>query len=283
MSVITRIGTAAILTVAAASGAAAQSRPAAIQDRQFMFSVSTLPEDVRRVSVNVDTGFGERAFDVTDSDRPEQRFGVQAFLGHGLTFVGRVGVSEDQRELASSQQGELLYSVLQSPDAQGSVAIGMGVRHESAGANVLLGRVAAGRGLREWRLDGNALLEKPVLNRTRRSRSDYDRRRVAASAAGPLCRRRDDWRRPRRLLGDRGSGRRRARINRAVVPNRAADEAVVRQRCRRADHPCDAQRALERRHPRSAGIEQRGGLRGQGVARLRLLGILEEAPLGRGT
>ena len=161
MSAITRIVTAAILTVAAATGAAAQSRPAPIQDRQFMFSVSTLPEDVRRVSVNVDTGFGERAFDVTDSDRPEQRFGVQAFLGHGLTFVGRVGVSQYQRDLASSQQGELLYSVLQSPDAQGSVAIGMGVRHESAGANVLLGRVAAGRAFRAWRIDGNALFEKP--------------------------------------------------------------------------------------------------------------------------
>ena len=161
MSVTTRIVTAAILTVAAATGAAAQSQPAPIQDRQFMFSVSTLPVDVRRVSVNLDTGFGERAFDVTDSDRPEQRVGVQAFLGHRLTFVGRVGMSQDQRDLASSQQGELLYSVLQSPDAQGSVAIGMGVRHESAGANVLLGRVAAGRGFRAWRIDGNALFEKP--------------------------------------------------------------------------------------------------------------------------
>src|SRR5262245_35496595 len=112
MNVITRVVIAASLTAVTATVAAAQSRPAPIHDRQFMFSVSTLPEDVRRVSVNLDTGFGERAFDVTDADRPEQRFGVQAFLGHRLTFLGRVGISQDQRDLASSQQGELLYSVL---------------------------------------------------------------------------------------------------------------------------------------------------------------------------
>src|SRR5262245_48976128 len=134
MRVITRMVMVAILTAATATGAAAQSRPAPIQDRQFMFSVSTLPEDVPRVSVNLDTGFGERAFDVTDADRPEQRFGVQAFLGHRLTFVGRIGVSQAQHDLASSQQGELLYSMLRSPEAQGSVAIGMGLRQEPAGA-----------------------------------------------------------------------------------------------------------------------------------------------------
>jgi hypothetical protein len=35
------------------------------------------------------------------------------------------------------------------------------MRHESAGINVLLGRVAAGRSFDAWRLDGNALFERP--------------------------------------------------------------------------------------------------------------------------
>jgi hypothetical protein len=37
----------------------------------------------------------------------------------------------------------------------------MGVRHEAAGGNVLLGRVAAGRRLGALRVDGNAVFEKP--------------------------------------------------------------------------------------------------------------------------
>jgi hypothetical protein len=37
----------------------------------------------------------------------------------------------------------------------------MGIRHESSGVNVLLGRVVAGRSFDAWRLDGNALFEKP--------------------------------------------------------------------------------------------------------------------------
>jgi hypothetical protein len=161
MRLSTHVMATAVLTLLAAASAAAQDRPAPVQDRQFMFSVSTLPADVRRVSVNLDSGFGERAVDVTDSDRPEQRFGIQAFLGHRMTFVGRLGVSSDQRDLRSSQQGELLYSMLRSPDTQGSVAVGLGMRHESAGSNVLLGRVAAGRAFSAWRVDGNALFEKP--------------------------------------------------------------------------------------------------------------------------
>ena len=254
MSLITRIVTAAILTAAVATGAAAQSQPAPIHDRQFMFSVSTLPQDVRRVDVNVDTGFGERAFDVTDSDRPEQRFGVQAFLGHRLTFLGRVGISQDQRDLASSQQGELLYSVLQSPEAQGSVAIGMGLRYESAGVHVLLGRVAAGRAFKAWRIDGNALFEKPYS--AGRDAVDLittvgvSRRVLPAFYAGVEMIGEDlegFWEIEEAEGGARGT-------HRAVVPDRAPGEAVVRHRRRRAHRPCDAQRALEHCHPRSAVI-----------------------------
>jgi len=150
-----------VLSVTVVSGVAAQERPRTVQDRPFLFSVSTMPTDGRRATVHLDSGFGERAFDLTASDRPEQRFGIQAALGHRLTFVGRIGLASDDRDLRSSQQGEMLYSLVQSPTSEGSLALGMGMRHETNGVNVLLGRVAAGRSFSAWRLDGNALFEKP--------------------------------------------------------------------------------------------------------------------------
>ena len=144
-----------------ATSAAAQVKSVPVQDRQFLFSISTLPTEVPHATVHVDSGFGERAFDVTDSDRPEQRIGIQATLGNRVTFLGRLGVSSDERDLRSSQQAELLFGILQSRKTQGSVAVGLGMRHESSGTNVLLGRVAAGRSFAAWRLDGNTLFEKP--------------------------------------------------------------------------------------------------------------------------
>jgi hypothetical protein len=156
-----RVFAAIAAIVFSASSAAAQDPAAPAQDRRFLFSVSTIPVERPRATVQVDSGFGERAFDVTDSDRPEQRLSVQAFLGHRVTFLGKVGVSTDESDLRSSQQGELLYGVVHAPKVEGSLAVGMGIRHEPSGVNVLLGRVVAGRSFNAWRLDGNALFEKP--------------------------------------------------------------------------------------------------------------------------
>jgi hypothetical protein len=60
-------------------------------------------------------------------------------------------------------RGELLYSVLRAPEQQGSLAVGIGLRLESEGVNVLLGCVAAGRKAFSTlrRIDGNAWFEKP--------------------------------------------------------------------------------------------------------------------------
>ena len=149
-----------VLSATVVSGVAAQERARTVQDRPFLFSVSTKPTEERRATVHADSAFGERAFDLTASDRPEQRFGIQATLGR-LTFLGRVGLASDDRDLRSSQQGEILYSLVQSRLSEGSLALGMGMRHEPNGVNVLLGRVAAGRSFSAWRLDGNALFEKP--------------------------------------------------------------------------------------------------------------------------
>jgi hypothetical protein len=161
MSATRSLALVVVLTGTIVSGAAAQNRSAAVQDRRFLFSVSALPAEERRATVHLDSGFGERAFDLTESDRPEQRLGIQATLGHRLTFVGRVGLASDDRDLRSSQQGEILYSLVQSLTSEGSLALGMGMRHETDGVNVLLGRVAAGRSFSAWRMDGNALFEKP--------------------------------------------------------------------------------------------------------------------------
>jgi len=153
------------------AGVSAQTTPRAsgtpgspgVSDRPFLFTVTAPRVTAPRVSVYLDTLAGEGSFNLTESDRPEQRLTVQAALGNRLTFVGRVGVATSvQQDIRSSQQGELLFSVLQSPDAHASLAIGGGVRHEPAGINVLLARVAAGRSFGAWRTDGNALFERPL-------------------------------------------------------------------------------------------------------------------------
>lgn len=161
MHITTRLLVIAAVVTLTAVNAGAQDRPSPTENRQFMFSVSTVPTTERHATVQLESGFGEGSFDVTDSDRPEQRFGIQASLTSRLSFVGHVGVASDERDLRSSQQGELLFSVLQSHESRGSLAVGLGLRHESAGINVLMGRVAAGRSFSAWRLDGNALFEKP--------------------------------------------------------------------------------------------------------------------------
>jgi hypothetical protein len=155
-----KLSAALLVGLAVAAPAAAQSTPAS-QDRPFLFSVSTPRTETPHVTLGLDTSFGERAFDVDQDDGFEQRIGIQASFGKGLTLLARVGISNGG-SAHTSQQGELLYSVLRTPAQQGSLAVGMGMRHESDGVNVLLGRVAAGRTFSTlWRLDGNALFEKP--------------------------------------------------------------------------------------------------------------------------
>jgi hypothetical protein len=138
----------------------AQSSPRT-SERPFLFSISTPHDESRQASVFVDTGFGERSFDLVQGDEPEHRVGLQASLGRRLTLVARVGLSDSRAGVQASQQGELLYGVLSGRARRASLAIGLGMRHEAHGVDVLLGRVAAGRSMGSWRLDGNALLEKP--------------------------------------------------------------------------------------------------------------------------
>jgi hypothetical protein len=76
-------------------------------------------------------------------------------------MVARLGIAEIGSSYQSSQSGELLYSMLGSGSAV-SLAAGGGLLHEPGGTNVLLARVAAGRNAASWRLEGNALFQKPM-------------------------------------------------------------------------------------------------------------------------
>jgi len=158
------------------------------QDRPFVFSVTTATDTSSKPQVNVayDVGVGEPTFHGNDAaNAPEQRFVVQAAIGR-WTLIGHAGLTHSSGATTGSQQGEVLYSVLQQRtsgvglavgggvlhEAGGvnvllrtsgvGLAVGGGVLHEAGGVNVLLGRVAAGRDFDAWRLYGNALFQKPL-------------------------------------------------------------------------------------------------------------------------
>jgi len=138
---------------------------AAAQDRPFLFSVTTTTADPSKPSMRIDydVGAGERAFQSDTSNQPEQRIGVQATRGR-FTMLGRVGLVAAGSSYQSSQAGELLVSIFEPGSSTFTVAAGGGVQHEAAGADVLLGRVVAGRESDAWRLHGNLLFQKPLAS-----------------------------------------------------------------------------------------------------------------------
>ena len=137
---------------------------ATAQDRPFIFTVATSPGTAAaapRVRIDYELGLGDQAFHQQASNGPEQRFGVQATRGR-LTFIGHVGVARETGAYQSSQQGELLVSLLPRSATRFAIAAGGGVLHEAGGANVLLGRIVAGREGTSTRAFGNLLVQKPL-------------------------------------------------------------------------------------------------------------------------
>jgi hypothetical protein len=131
------------------------------QDRPFVFStVATAAEAARRLVVDVDFGAGDQVFRSESASGPEQRVGVRAFLGR-LEFIGQVGLASISGAYDSSQQGEMLVSLLPARASAVSLAAGGGLLHEAGGVNVWLGRVVAARQTTRTRLAGNLLLQKP--------------------------------------------------------------------------------------------------------------------------
>ena len=139
--------------------------PASAQDRPFVFSIVTPSDTTRPSSVlfSYDVGAGESSFRGSDtsSNGPEQRLLVQASRGR-WTVVGHVGVATSGGSVESSQQGELLYSVLDQRRSGVNLALGGGFLHEASGTDVVIGRIVAGRSFADWRLQGNLVFQKPL-------------------------------------------------------------------------------------------------------------------------
>lgn len=131
------------------------------QDRPFVFGIATSTEaEPRRARVDYEFGLGERAFQSSVANQPEQRIGLQASFGR-VTLLGRVGLADTGSAYQSSQAGELLVSLI-TPSPGFTLAAGGGVQHEAGGANVLLARVSAGREAVAWRALANLMLQKPL-------------------------------------------------------------------------------------------------------------------------
>lgn len=141
---------------------ASTATPAFAQDRPFVFSLTTAPASGRaQIRFDYDVGVGEQTFRASTANGPEHRIGVQAAVGR-WTMVGRFGVTSANADYATSQQGEVLFSVLR-PNASGvALAVGGGWLHEAGGTDVALVRVTAGHEATTWRLHGNMLLQKPM-------------------------------------------------------------------------------------------------------------------------
>jgi len=130
------------------------------QDRPFVFSLTTATDTSKpSVLVDYDVGFGEQAFHGSEENGPEQRVGVQASLKR-WTFLGRLGVTSSQDTFQTSQQGEVLFSLMTTPGPI-ALAVGGGLLHEAAGVDVLLARVVAGRNFEQSRVHGNVLFQMP--------------------------------------------------------------------------------------------------------------------------
>jgi hypothetical protein len=135
--------------------------PAVAQERPFLLSIATAPDEKPRMRFDYDVGVGEQAFQSATANQPEQRIGVQASRGR-VTFLARLGIADaGNSSYQSSQAGEALFSILR-PSRSVALAAGGGVLHEAGGVNVLLARAVAGRMTESWSLQGNLLFQKPL-------------------------------------------------------------------------------------------------------------------------
>jgi hypothetical protein len=139
----------------------AMATPAMAQDRPFLFSTTTAPQEARpNVRFDYEVGVGERAFQSDTANQPEQRIGMQASTGR-LTLLARFGIIQVGSAYQSSQSAEALYSWL-GRETSFTLAAGGGVQHEANGVNVLLSRVVAGRTTDATDLYGNVLFQKAL-------------------------------------------------------------------------------------------------------------------------
>jgi hypothetical protein len=146
-------------------GCLAGAGTAHAQGQPFVFSVTTPETGRAATAMTYDTAFGERPFDTSsDAGRLEQRVGLQASFGGRFTLLANLGVSPDEHDPRVSQRAELLVNLLGAPYHGLSLAAGGGMRHESTGIDVLVGRAVVGRPFGVSRLQANVVFEKPMAS-----------------------------------------------------------------------------------------------------------------------
>ena len=95
----------------------------------IVFSLATATSGAKaQVRFEYDVGLGEQTFRASTANGPEHRMGVQAAIGR-WTLVGRFGLASTGADYATSQQGEVLFSVLK-PNGSGVAS------HFTAGARI---------------------------------------------------------------------------------------------------------------------------------------------------
>lgn len=148
----------AILLVLAAGS------PAFAQERPFLFTISTGGSEARGASVHVDVGASDRSFVFDGGHAIEQRLGLQAALGGGVTVLASAAVAHGGALQAGHGAGsaEALIDVLRGSGRRFRFALGGGVVHEYLGTNAARLRVALGRDFASSKLHGNLVFENPV-------------------------------------------------------------------------------------------------------------------------
>lgn len=111
--------------------------------------------------IEYDVGAGERTFRSDSENGPEQRVGVQASIGR-WTLLGHIGLASIAGAYESSQQGEVLYSVLMGRSSGVALAVGGGLLREAAGVDVAVARVVAGCSFERSQIRGNLVFQKPL-------------------------------------------------------------------------------------------------------------------------
>lgn len=130
------------------------------QDRPYLFTVMPAGTVDTGVLLNYDAAYGEKTFEPFGADRMEQNIGIRARIAGPITLLAHAGLATSTGSQRTMQQAELVGDILDGRKSFVNFSAGVGMRHEYAGTNVLLGRVLIGRQFAAWNVTGNLLLEK---------------------------------------------------------------------------------------------------------------------------
>ena len=151
----TRAAVIVLGVILASTRAAAQATP-------FLFSV--MPPSGRAAAAAYgyyELGYGERAFEPVSGDRLEQAVGLSATFGSSVMLLARTGVSSFEGDTRVSPRAEVLLSRPVGRTVR--FAAGVGYAREYSRTDVMLARFGVGRSTSRSLINGNLMLEKPML------------------------------------------------------------------------------------------------------------------------